>query len=137
MLRTLLAFSLFAAAPAVALAADDEVSVTVRVLDPDGNPIPTAVVRNPEERDRHRVNTETGEWGDTRLYLPDGTEVPFQRKQVVKFEVSAPGYINAIIEYLVKRKKNVIEVRLALQPITPVEEAEDFSIGFGRDRPVE
>jgi hypothetical protein len=135
--RSLLAFALFAGSPVVAFAADDEVSVSVRVLDPDGQPIPTAVVRNPEERDRHRVNTETGEWGDTRLYLPDGTEVPFQRKTTVKFEISAPGYQNAIVEYFVKRKKNVIEVRLALQPVTPVEEEEEFNIGFGRDRPVE
>ncbi|MEC8424441.1 MAG: hypothetical protein VX000_11740, partial [Myxococcota bacterium] len=50
------------------------VPVTVVVLDEAGEPVPTAVIRHPDEADRRRVNAVTGEWTGSVLYLPDGSE---------------------------------------------------------------
>lgn len=49
--------------PELAQAQDVEhegIPVPVVVVDADDQPLRTAVVRHPEERERHRVNTHTG-----------------------------------------------------------------------------
>lgn len=87
-------------------------TVTVEVLSVSDVPIPQAVVVHPEERERHRVNTQTGRWSETILYMKDGREVPFEKGMEVKFEVSAPGYRNESVVSLIKKKKHLITVRL-------------------------
>ena len=123
-----------------AVAADDVgIPVTVRVLDAEtGLPIPTAVVRHPSEQDRHRVNTETGQWTESVLYLPDGSELIFDKGMTLEFEVSAPGYANQRVTYTVRKRKNVFEVMLPKMQIDlSDEDPEDIVIQFGRDKPID
>lgn len=123
-----------------AYAAEDEgVPVTVRVLDSVSlAPIPTAVVRHPDEQDRHRVNTETGTWTGNVLYMPDGTEMFFEKGMVVEFEVSAPGYVNTRISYTVRKRRNSVDVPLVKMDIDmSTEDPEDITIQFGRDKPID
>ncbi|MEO0603996.1 MAG: hypothetical protein AAF211_21345, partial [Myxococcota bacterium] len=86
-----------------ALGANPEgVPVTVRVLDDTGDPLATAVVRHREEKDRHRVNAETGEWTARVLYLPDGRERFIEKGMELDLEVSAPGYRTERVLYRVR-----------------------------------
>lgn len=122
----------------VASAQEEGVPVEVRVVDAAGNPIPTAVVRHPEEAERHRVNTVTGAWTGKVLYLPDGTALSFAKGMELTFEVSAPGYQTATVRYLVRKRKNVIIVNL--DEMTDDTEAVDpmsITIQFGRDKPID
>ncbi len=122
-----------------ALADDIGVPVTVRVVDAEtAVPVATAVVRHPNEQDRHRVNTETGAWVGSVLYMPNGDELVFEKGLFLEFEVSAPGYENTRVEYTVRKRKNVIEVPLAKMQIDMAEEdPEDIVIQFGRDKPID
>jgi hypothetical protein len=124
----------------VAGAADEEgIPVTVRVLDSVSiTPIPTAVVRHPAEQDRHRVNTETGTWTGNVLYMPDGTEMFFRKGDTIEFEVSAPGYVNQRISYVVRKRRNSVDVPLVKMDIDmSTEDPEDITIQFGRDKPID
>ena len=114
----------------------DGVPIQVTVLDLDGNPISTAVVRHPEEADRHRVNALTGVWEGDVLYLPDGSEMVFVPGMTLTLEVSAPGYVTQIVQYDVRKRRNRIEVTL---PVLVVDESdiEEPLIQFGRDKPVD
>lgn len=130
--------ALVALAGGPALAQDEGVPVEVRVIDPTGNPIPTAVVRHPEEAERHRVNTVTGAWTAKVLYLPDGTAMVFQKGMELEFEVSAPGYQTAHVRYLVRKRKNVILVNLDPMPEDTEEvDPANITIQFGRDKPID
>ena len=121
-----------------ALAEDPGVKVTVRVVDQEGNPVPTAVVRHPKEESRHRVNTENGEWSASVLYFPDGSEFIFEKGTILDLEISAPGYNNVAVQYVVKKRKNTVEVSLEPFIIDDADESEDdIIVGFGRDRPIE
>ncbi len=122
-----------------AAAEDLGIPVTVRVIDvANGEPIETAVVRHPKEQDRHRVNTETGQWTDSVLYMPDGTELIFEKGMQLEFEVSAPGYMNQRVTYTVRKRKNTFEVPLTKMEIDLTDEdPEDIVIQFGRDKPIE
>src|SRR5687768_13385510 len=85
----------------------DGVEVTVKVVDAaTGAPIPTAVVRHPDEQDRHRVNSASGEWTGSVLYLPDGTELLFAKGLQLELEVSAPDYVNSRLSYKVRKRRN-------------------------------
>jgi hypothetical protein len=129
------------AAPSVAWAQDDVAGVPVKVvvLDEAGAPIPTAVVRHPQEADRHRVNTYDGSWEAAVLYLPDGTELKFLPGMTIELEVSAPGYVLQRIAYAIRKRKNVVEVRLQKMALEMSEEEEEdeVNIGFGRDVPID
>lgn len=128
------------ASSGLAFAADDEgIPVTVEVMDEVGNPIPTAVVRHPEETFRHRVNAENGAWSNTSLWLPNGDELRFVKGMTVQFEVSAPGYNNRFVEYVVRKRKNVISVVLSKMELDLSEddEMDDPVIQFGRDKPID
>jgi hypothetical protein len=118
---------------------EEGIPVTVRVIDAEsGQPIPTAVVRHPQEQDRHRVNTETGTWTNNVLYLPDGSEMFFTKGMQLEFEVSAPGYANQKVAYVVRKRKNVFDVPLTKMAIDMSEEdPEDIMIQFGRDKPID
>ena len=134
-----LVFGALLLAPA-AFAADEEgIPVTVRVVDAETTtPIATAVVRHPQEEDRHRVNTETGTWTGSVLYMPDGSEMFFTKGLTLEFEVSAPGYANQKVAYIVRKRKNVFDVPLTKMAIDMSEEdPEDIMIQFGRDKPID
>lgn len=118
---------------------DEGIPVTVEVKDTKGEPIPTAVVRHPQEEQRHPVNTQTGRWTESILYLPNGEELKFEKGMVLEFEVSAPGYKNAHITYTVRKRKNLAPVVLEEMDLdlTDDEEMDDPVIQFGRDKPID
>lgn len=127
-----------ALAPTVALADDPGIPLTVRVIDSTGNPIKTAVVRHPDEQDRHRVNTETGTWSGSVLYMPDGSELIFDKGMTIPFEVSAPGYMNYSFTYTMRKRKNEVDVMLEKMEVDMTDEdPEDIVIQFGRDKPID
>tara|TARA_B110000037_G_C16931816_1_gene428928 strand:+ start:18 stop:488 length:471 start_codon:yes stop_codon:yes gene_type:complete len=110
--------------------------VQVTVEDSEGDPVPTAVIRHPEEADRHRVNTVTGVWEEEVLYLPDGTELIFEPGLLLYLEISAPRYVSQTIQYEVKRRRNRVVVTLeALEIEEAVIDAPMMS--FGRDRAID
>ena len=111
-------------------------ALTVQVLDDTGNPITTAVVRNPEEAERHQVNAVSGTWTATALYLDGGAEVPFHEGQDVSFEVSAPGFLTETVRYIIRKRRNTIVVTLSAMELTG-EQLEDPLISFGRDKPLD
>jgi len=109
------------------------VPLTVRVVDAEGQPIATAVVRHPEEAERHRVNAVTGEWTDSVLYLPDGGELVFNPGMTLRLEVSAPQFLTKVVQYDVRKRNNRINV--TLQPLVLEEdEFETPIIPFIRDQ---
>ena len=128
---------LSAASPASAKEEDEGVPVEVRVLDAEGNPIATAVVRHPMEAERHRVNTVTGSWVGSILYMPDGTMLKFEKGMELEFEVSAPGYITETVRYVMRSRKNLIEVTLDAMQVEEEEPMDEPIIGFGRDKPID
>ncbi len=130
--------ALFASGPALAAKSKEIEGVMVRmtVTDPDEQPIPTAVIRHPDEADRHRVNSLTGSWEDTKLYMPDGSELVFVPGMSIQFEVSAPGYLTRIIQYDIRKRKNHVPV--VLSPLLLEEQGvEEPLLQFGRDKPRE
>jgi hypothetical protein len=114
--------------------ANQGVEVRIKVMDEAGEPIPTAVVRHPEEADRRRVNSVTGEWMASVLYLPDGSELIFVPGMSLQLEVSAPGFMTQVIQYDIRKRKNVAEVTLQALKVDE-ETIEEPMIQFGRDRP--
>jgi hypothetical protein len=108
--------------------------VTVRVLDIEGAPVPTAVIRHPDEADRRRVNAVTGEWTGSVLYLPDGSEMIFTPGITLTLEISAPGYMTQIIQYDVRKRGNKVEITLPQLDLDDVD-VEEPLIQFGRDKP--
>lgn len=135
-LLPLLLLGLLCAPSAVQAKKNDGQGVPVKVIvsDPEGKPIPTAVVRHPDEADRHRVNAVDGSWEASILYLPDGSELAFQPGLTLRLEVSAPGYNTMVIQYDVRKRGNKIPVELApLQLDT--ETYEEPVLQFGRDNP--
>lgn len=128
-----------AASSSPAFADEEGIPVTIRVVDREtALPISTAVIRHPKEQERHRVNTETGTWTDSVLYLPDGSEMLFLKGMELEFEVSAPGYANQSVVFTVRKRKNVFEVPLDKMSVDMSEEdPEDIMIQFGRDKPID
>ncbi len=127
----------FAAGPALAAAKGEKsegVPVEVKVIDTEGQAVSTAVVRHPDEADRHRVNALTGSWSASVLYLPDGSEMIFTPGMSIQLEVSAPGYMTQIIQYDIRKRKNKIEVTLPKLDLENSEVGEPL-IQFGRDKP--
>jgi hypothetical protein len=131
--------SFLLASPALAKEDDDGIPVTVQVFDAETQtPIPTAVVRNPQEETRHRVNRELGTWTGNVFYLPDGTEQKFEKGVTLQFEVSAPGYVNQIVGYTVRKRRNEFPVYLQKMEVELEEEnPDDVMIQFGRDKPID
>ncbi len=115
---------------------DEGVNVRITVMDEAQAPIPTAVVRHPDEADRRRVNSVTGVWEDSILYLPDGSELRFVPGMTLHFEISAPGFITQVISYDVRKRNNKVEIFLKRMELEE-EEIEEPLIQFGRDRPRE
>ena len=127
----------FASAPAVA-GEPAPVQLTVYVKDETGAPIATATVRHRLEASRNPVNAADGSWKASVLYLPDGTEHKFAPGIEEMIEVSAPGYLSANHTYLMRKRKNVIEVVLAKMELKMESDDEDDPvIQFGRDKPID
>ncbi|MED5369420.1 MAG: hypothetical protein VX899_00275 [Myxococcota bacterium] len=126
---------LFFAAPAMAGSKSGEGKrVRVQVIDPQGQPVSTAVIRHPDEADRHRVNSVDGTWEDEVLYLPDGSPLYFVVGEILVFEVSAPGYETTVVSYQVERRGNDIKVTLNELEYDSGEIDEPM-MSFGRDVP--
>lgn len=131
--------ALFAMLPADASAKDKEIpAVPVRVVvqDQAGAPIATAVVRHPQEADRHRVNSVDGSWEGSVLYLPDGSELRFTPGMTLELEISAPGYMTQVFQYQVRKRKNLVEIALPKIEMDDTN-VEEPVISFGRDDPRE
>ena len=121
-----------------ALAQDAGIPVTVEVLhSKTGAVVPTAVVRHPDEAERHRVNTETGRWTEKVLYMKDGSELLFEKDLILKFEVSAPGFVNESVVYQVRKRKNVIQVFLEEMTFGDGPDEDEPALDFGRDKPLD
>lgn len=110
------------------------VPVKVVVSDPEGQAISTAIVRHPDEADRHRVNAMDGSWQASVLFMPDGSELIFTPGMTLNLEISAPGFITQVIQYDVRKRNNNIGVQLARLQLD-TEEIEEPVLQFGRDRP--
>lgn len=132
-IATLFVALLTFSAPADAKRSKDEgTPITVRVIDPAGEPISTAVVRHDEEGVRHRVNTVTGEWSASELFMPSGEEIRFEPGMTLQLTVSASGYTTSLIEYEVRKRQNTVEIVLAEESA----DEEDITMPvmtFGRD----
>jgi hypothetical protein len=116
-----------------AFAADGEgIPVTVTVMNSAGDPVPTAVIRHPDEADRHRVNSVDGSWTESVLYMPDGTELKFEKGLLLQLEISAPGYMMQTVEHEIKKRKNAVEITLLPQPEDD-EPIEEPMMSFSRD----
>lgn len=119
--------------------ASDEpgIPLTLKVVDEQGKVIPSAVIRHPEEQERHRVNSYDGTWTASWLIMPDGRELVFERDLLLEFEISAPGYLNKPVVYVMKRRKNSVEI--VLEPMDfsfEEDELDEPEIGFGVDKPL-
>ena len=111
----LTALLLILSEPAIAKkrAKDEGVLLSITVLDSKtGAPIPTAVIKHPDEVDPHRVNEVSGKWQATELFFPDGREMPFLPGTTIQLEVSAPNYITNIIQYDIRSRRNNVPVPL-------------------------
>jgi hypothetical protein len=114
------------------------IPLKIVVLDTAGKPVSTAQVRNPQEADRHPVNAVDGATIIDAFYLPDGTEVKIVKGMTVTFEISAAGYVNQMVTYTVRKRKNVIQVNLAAMKLDdPDDTDDDVNINFGRDKPID
>jgi hypothetical protein len=110
--------------------------IQVQVVDEEGKPIPTAVIRHPEEEERHRVNAVTGTWEEEVLYMPDGSELIFTPGLLLYLEVSAPNYESQVVQYQVRRRRNALSVslkKLQMQDLT----IDEPMMSFGRDAPID
>jgi hypothetical protein len=110
--------------------------IQVRVLDEAGNPVPTAVIRHPEEEERHRVNSVTGAWEEEVLYMPDGSELIFTPGLLLYLEISAPNFASQVVQYQVRRRRNVLTVNLEALEMQDVTIDEPM-MSFGRDTPID
>lgn len=130
--------ALFAAValPTSALAQEEGLPVEITVVDIDGVPVSTASVRHPVEKLPRAVNTVDGKVTLQILYFPDGQELVLVKGKELVLEVSAPGYENQPVRYIVRKRRNAFPVvlkKLDLEDDT--EEMDDPIIQFHRDRP--
>jgi hypothetical protein len=110
----------------------------VLVTDELGEPVALAVVRNSEEADRHHVNSVTGEWETRVLYMETGEEIILEAGMSIELEVSAPGYVSQKVTYLLRKRKNVVEIALQKLDVKEGDDTtEDVNVNFGRDRPLD
>lgn len=101
----------------VALALASPTTLTVEVLDPAGQPVPSARVIHVAEEERHAVNVVDGRWTERVLYYRDGREVELEVGQRHRLVVVAPGYALADVDAVLDRRRSVEQVVLA--PVEP------------------
>ncbi len=139
-IRVLAAFmipALIGAAPAEAKKPARVVAVEVRVVDVEGEPVSTAVVRATLDGERHRVNVVTGAWQDDGLFLRDGSHLPFVKGTELEFEVSAPDFQTELVRYRVRRRRNVLVVTLTPMDLGESPDPGRVIVPFKRDLPVD
>lgn len=112
-------------------------AVTIKVVDPSGEPVPTASVRHPEERDRHGVNMATGEYTTDALFMEDGREVLFEKGMSLTYEVSAPGFQNTPAQFTLRRRANTFVVVLQPLELDDLDVDEGPSIQLQQDNPLD
>lgn len=117
--------------------AEGGIPVRVEVTDGLGQPVQTAVVQSPDEDVRHEVNKVDGSWEGTKIYTADGTAVVFEPGLALRLAVSAPGYRTQDVEYVVRKKKNVVVVTLVTLPATSSDPRVDPTVGFDHDDPID
>ena len=102
-----------------AMAAGEPATLDVRVTDPTGAPLPSAVVTFEIEGSRHRVKPETGGWSATTLFPTGGAPIPLVQGTSVAFWVTAPGMTGTRVAHILaaKPKKDTLVVKLA--PLVP------------------
>lgn len=112
---------------------DAGVTIEITVMDMEGKPVPTAVVKHEKESDPSRVNELTGVWQAKEVFDAEGAEFPFKPGNIEQFSISAPGYMTQVVKYDVRRRHNNIEIKLDKMEIEQ-EDAEDIITPFGRDK---
>jgi hypothetical protein len=85
--------------------------VVFQVQDPWGRTIPSATLRDRDEKVAHRVNPRSGRWRAEGLYLDDRTVV-FTPGNEIELDVRAPGYVPLRIRYEVSGHHNKVVVTL-------------------------
>lgn len=101
-------------------------SVTIRVVDEAGQPLPNATVRVPGTEGKRLVN-RNGEWTESMLYTLDGDEFIFQKNEFVEFHIAAPEFHARSIKYRVRGRTNFVQVPLKPMPPPTAPLAEDES----------
>ncbi len=107
--------------PASFVPVDDPPEFQVVLVDHEGQPIPTGILRFDDEGENHLVHTETGAWTGTTRYLPDGTEAYFLSGDRIQLLAFAPGYTVMRATMLVPKRKKRRQMRIVLQPFQPAE----------------
>jgi len=98
----------------LALAGDAKPApVTVTVTDEAGAVVPAARVRFLEEDELHLVNSGTGMFTTSVLYLRDGSEKVLEKGSTHAFEVVAPGYQRFSGEVVFDGRKEAVAVTLS------------------------
>ena len=82
------------------------------------------------------MNSVDGSWETNVLYMPDGTELRFTPGQTVELEISAPGYVTQVFQYQIRKRRNVVELKLH-KIESENEQIEEPMVTFGRDLPRE
>lgn len=101
----------------------ERTELTVHVVDVAGNPIPDAQVRVVEEGDLHSVNSYTGDWTASEVYL-EASELAFARGTTVHLVVASPRHKAQVMEWTSSgSKRDALSV--SLRPI----EFRDFAGG--------
>jgi len=109
------------------------IAIEITVLDAETNtPIPTAVVKHSEVDEPARVNESTGAWKESEVFDARGNAHPFEPGNTEQFSISASGYLTTVVAYDVRKRHNVIEIKL--QKMTINEDiSEDIVLPFLRN----
>ena len=104
---------------------EEGVTVTITVLDEESKtPLSTARILHPLEHIDHQVNSVTGSWKESVLFLTDGTTLYFSPGSSLDLTISAPGYISQEIQLEVKHWRNKHTIYLSksilTEPIQPM-----------------
>jgi hypothetical protein len=99
----------------------------------DLKPIPTAMIRHPDDVEASRVNELNGTWQASEIYLPDGGTLLFSPGSSLQLEISAPGFMTQIVQYDIRKRRNKIEIFLEKMEIDD-SDIEMPTIPFGRDQ---
>lgn len=110
-------------------------TVRIEVTDADtGQPVPVAVLRPPDARERTRLDPVSGAWEGEGVDTVDGF-VPFERGRSVALEISAPGYESQQIVILGRRRDQRVQVALEVISFDLDDDLDDPVIEFGGMRP--
>lgn len=110
------------------------VDIEITVLDAEDNtPIPTAVIKHSEVDEPARVNESTGAWKESEVFDARGNAHPFSPGNTEQFSISASGYLTTVVAYDVRKRHNVIEIKLQKMVIDDDDITEDIVLPFIRN----